>query len=65
MGAEPDNTVNLVQYNKYSTIHSIHMMQIIHTVRTVHTSSLFFRSDPKKGSSGSSQPPTWHSGPRT
>ncbi|EDV6085316.1 hypothetical protein ACX47_004620 [Salmonella enterica subsp. enterica serovar Gaminara] len=33
---------------RYNTI------QLIHTVCTVHTSSLFFRSDPKKVSYGSS-----------
>ncbi|EBS4566207.1 hypothetical protein DOW39_19605 [Salmonella enterica subsp. enterica serovar Tanger] len=35
-------------------MHKIHTVQIIHTVRTVHTLSLFFRSDPEKGSCGSS-----------
>ncbi|EDS7029659.1 hypothetical protein ZO30_002913 [Salmonella enterica subsp. enterica] len=39
------------QYIRYGTIHTI---QLIHTVRTVHTPSLFFRSDPKKGRTGSS-----------
>ncbi|EDC6228554.1 hypothetical protein GAV69_20355 [Salmonella enterica subsp. enterica serovar Eastbourne] len=42
------------RYNKYNTIHSIHAVQLIHKVRTVHTPSLFFHSDPKKGSPGSS-----------
>ncbi|EBJ3307579.1 hypothetical protein DSO12_20205 [Salmonella enterica] len=36
-------------------IHSIQTIQIIHTVRTVHTHSLFSRSDPKKGRTGSSK----------
>ncbi|EDQ5818942.1 hypothetical protein MA78_004733 [Salmonella enterica subsp. enterica] len=46
-------------------IHSIHTIQIIHTVRTVHTHSLFFRSDPKKGRTGSSFYPPGRSGSET
>ncbi|EAC0470088.1 hypothetical protein DRT92_24980 [Salmonella enterica subsp. enterica serovar Newport] len=46
-------TIQTIRYNKYSAIQSIHTVQLIHTVRTVHTPSLFFYTDPKKGSTGS------------
>ncbi|EEJ1195871.1 hypothetical protein GPD46_004455 [Salmonella enterica] len=55
----------MVQYNKYSTIHTIHVIQIIHTVRIVHTPPLFFHSDPKKASPGSSSPAPARSGAET
>ncbi|ECN5337119.1 hypothetical protein GS72_23970 [Salmonella enterica subsp. enterica serovar Give] len=54
-----------IQYNKYSTAHLIHTIQKIHTVRSVHTLSLFFRSDPDSGRTGSYNAAPARYGPET